>query len=93
MEIVTKIASDYHLSHPGARPVPLVVIEVRDTGKGFPAEDLDRIFTPFYTTKIRGSGLGLAICQKIASDHQGFIKVESQPGEGTRFSVFLPLHR
>ena len=93
VEIVTKIASDYHLSHPGARPVPLVAVEVRDTGRGFPAEELDRIFTPFYTTKTRGSGLGLAICQKIVNDHQGFLKVDSQLGEGTRFSVFLPLRR
>lgn len=93
VEIITKIAPDYHLSHPGARPVPLVAVEVRDSGRGFPPEELDRIFTPFYTTKARGSGLGLAICQKIVNDHQGFLKVESHLGEGTRFSVFIPLHR
>lgn len=93
VDIVTKVSSDYHLSNPGSRPAPLIVIEVRDNGKGISPEDLDDIFTPFYTTKSRGSGLGLATCQKIVNEHQGLLKVESVPGEGTTFSVFLPFLR
>ncbi len=89
--ISTRVASDYHLNKPGSRPVPLVVIEIRDTGPGISAEDMDRIFTPFYSTKTQGSGLGLATCQKIVNNHNGFLKVSSKPGEGTTFAVSLPL--
>lgn len=89
--ITTRVASDYHLHKPGGRPVPLVVIEIKDTGPGISAEEMDRIFTPFYSTKVQGSGLGLATCQKIVNNHNGFLKVTSKPGEGTVFSVSLPL--
>lgn len=93
VEIATRVSSDYHLLSQGGRPVPLIVIEIRDDGKGISAEDLDKIFTPFYTTKDYGSGIGLAICQKIINEHRGFLKVESTPGAGTLFSVQLPFIR
>jgi two-component system nitrogen regulation sensor histidine kinase GlnL len=93
VQIVTKVASEYHLTQPGERPAPLIVVEVRDSGRGIPVAELDQIFTPFYTTKSRGSGLGLATCQKIVSEHRGFLKVESTPRKGTVFSVFLPFLR
>jgi len=93
VEIVTKVASEYHLNKPGGRPVPFIVIEIRDTGRGIPVADLDKIFTPFYTTKNRGSGLGLATCQKIVSEHGGLLKMESTPGEGTTCTVSLPFIR
>jgi two-component system nitrogen regulation sensor histidine kinase GlnL len=54
-------------------------------------EQLEQIFTPFFTTKTKGTGLGLAICQKIVSEHRGMIKVVSEPGHGTTFTVMLPL--
>lgn len=91
IEIVCKISAEYHLTTPGNRPSPLVVVRIRDTGCGIPAEELERIFTPYYTTKTKGSGLGLAICQKIVEDHRGFLKVTSTPGEGTEIAVWLPL--
>ncbi len=93
VEIAMKISSEYHLTNPGNRPAPLVVIEVKDTGKGIAPEDLDKLFTPFYTTKPRGSGLGLATCQKIVDEHRGFLKIESSPGQGTSVSVHLPFLR
>ena len=93
VEVVTKVASEYHLNKPGGRPVPLIVIEVRDNGRGIAGDELDKIFTPFYTTKSRGSGLGLATCQKIVNEHGGFLKVESTPNEGTAISVSLPFLR
>ena len=70
-----------------------VCIEVRDTGEGIPAEDLERIFEPFYTTKGVGvgSGLGLAISKNIVSAYGGTISVESEVGNGARFCVFLPI--
>lgn len=93
VQVFTKVVSDYHLTKPGEKPTPLIKVEVRDNGRGIPAEQVDRIFTPFYTTKSQGSGLGLATCQKIVSEHRGFLKVESSPEEGTVFAVFLPFVR
>ncbi|MCM2265420.1 MAG: ATP-binding protein [Desulfuromonadales bacterium] len=91
IDIECKISAEYHMTTPGNKPSPLVVVRVRDTGCGIPQEDLERIFTPYYTTKTKGNGLGLAICQKIVEDHRGFLKVTSTPGEGTEISVWLPL--
>ena len=91
--ICSRIASQFRYNKPGEKPVPLVVIEVKDNGPGITPEQMEHMFTPFYTTKDRGTGLGLAICQKIVSDHGGFLKVESKPGEGTQFSVSLPMLR
>ncbi len=91
--ICSRIASQFRYNKPGEKPVPLVMIEVKDNGPGITPEQMEHMFTPFYTTKDRGTGLGLAICQKIVSDHGGFLKVESKPGEGTQFSVSLPMLR
>jgi two-component system, NtrC family, nitrogen regulation sensor histidine kinase GlnL len=69
----------------------LMVIKVSDTGKGITQEHLNDIFTPFFTTKDRGVGLGLALSYQIVQEHLGTIRVESHEGEGTTFSVYLPL--
>jgi signal transduction histidine kinase len=66
-----------------------VTITFRDTGKGIPPADLHRIFHPFFTTKHRGSGLGLSIVQKIVEAHEGSLRVESEPGQGTRIMVLM----
>ena len=68
-------------------------VTVQDTGKGIPAEVLPRIFDPFFTTKPvgQGTGLGLSISYQIVQQHGGDIRVTSQPGKGTRFTVRLPL--
>ena len=68
-----------------------IVIEIADSGQGIPEEKLKDIFEPFFTTKEEGMGLGLAITYKIIKDHRGEIEVESRPGQGTRFSISLPL--
>jgi signal transduction histidine kinase len=67
-----------------------VVITVSDTGSGIPEGDLDHIFEPFFTTKPNGTGLGLASAHGIVRQHGGDIKVQSVPGSGTRFTVYLP---
>ncbi len=67
-----------------------VVIKVADTGVGIPAENLDKIFEPYFSTKETGTGLGLAIVKKIIDDHNGTIDVESKLNEGTKFTVRLP---
>ena len=65
---------------------------VNDNGIGIPPERVSRIFEPFFTTKAtgRGTGLGLSVCQRIVKQHGGCIQVESQVGEGTRFTVVIP---
>jgi two-component system NtrC family sensor kinase len=69
-----------------------VVIEVADTGSGIPAEQLSRIYDPFFTTKEigKGTGLGLSITYGIVQEHGGTISCDSQIGQGTRFSIQLP---
>ena len=67
-----------------------VVIEIADTGGGIPAENLDKIFEPYFSTKETGTGLGLAIVKKIIDDHSGTIEAESKLDEGTKFIVKLP---
>lgn len=69
-----------------------VCITVKDTGEGIAPEHLERIFTPFYTTKAKGTGLGLAIVQKIIESHRGSIEVRSEVGVGTEVRITLPVH-
>ncbi len=67
-----------------------VMVEVADTGAGLTAEERERVFTPYYTSKAHGTGLGLAIVQSIISDHGGRISVRSELGRGTTFMIDLP---
>lgn len=67
-----------------------VRFEISDSGSGIPAENLSKIFEPYFSTKETGTGLGLAIVQKIVDIHNGTIDVESAEGKGTKFTVRLP---
>ncbi|BHH82033.1 hypothetical protein LA52FAK_03220 [Desulforhopalus sp. 52FAK] len=71
-----------------------VVLRVIDNGCGMAPEDLERIFEPYYTTREvgSGSGLGLSVTHGIVEDCNGFVEVESEPGEGTAFSVYFPCY-
>ena len=66
------------------------VVEIADTGKGILPEHLEKIFTPFFTTKDNGSGLGLSVSYGIVKDHGGDIQVSSTPGQGTSFEIVIP---
>jgi len=68
-----------------------VVVEFRDTGKGFAAENAEVIFEPFFTTKDKGTGLGLTICRDIIERYHGRITAENAPEGGSIFTVYLPL--
>ena len=70
-----------------------VYIEVADNGVGIPPEAMDKIFTPFFTTRSGRSGLGLAITYRIIDWHGGRISVVSQPESGTIFEIILPLKK
>jgi two-component system, OmpR family, sensor histidine kinase SenX3 len=75
-----------------------VRLSVQDSGIGIPARDLDRIFERFYrvdhgrSRDTGGTGLGLSIVRHVANNHQGWVDVESREGEGSTFSLVLPLH-
>jgi two-component system nitrogen regulation sensor histidine kinase GlnL len=71
--------------------VPMIQVDVADSGPGVPADVMDRIFSPFFTTKPQGSGLGLAIVRKIVDAHDGRIDVSAGAQGGTRFRVTLPV--
>jgi two-component system nitrogen regulation sensor histidine kinase NtrY len=68
----------------------MAVIIVKDTGPGMTDEVRERVFEPYFSTKKEGTGLGLAIAKRIINDHDGFIRVQSAPGEGTQFLIELP---
>ncbi len=78
---------------PGMPPVPMVEMAIIDTGCGIPAQNLKRIFDPFFTSKEvgKGTGLGLSVSHGIVRAHGGAIEVESKVGEGSTFSVYLPI--
>jgi two-component system nitrogen regulation sensor histidine kinase GlnL len=90
LTVTSRVLSDYQLGHDAGRS-RMVAVEVADTGPGIAPENLPKVGTPFFSTKEGGTGLGLAICQKIVSEHRGMLKIDSQPGQGTRISVLLPL--
>jgi len=69
------------------------VIIVSDTGKGIDPENLEKIFHAYYSTKTGGSGLGLSASKKIIEAHNGSIKVDSIVGQGTSFTILLPLEK
>lgn len=75
----------------GGKRLPGVRVEITDRGVGMDAETRERLFEPFFTTKKRGTGLGLAIAKQIIEQHGGTIRAESQPEQGTRFIIELPL--
>ena len=66
-------------------------VRVRDNGAGIAPDKVERIFSPFFTTKDNGTGLGMAISKKIVEAHEGSVDVVSEPGRGTEFAVTLPL--
>jgi len=67
-----------------------VAIEVADSGIGIPADQLGKVFEPFYSTKFTGRGLGLPAVLGIVRGHKGAIQVHSVPGQGSTFRVLLP---
>jgi PAS domain S-box-containing protein len=90
---VIRLAAGNTTVNPGTLPLAqgkYVLITVRDQGLGIPPEQLAKIFDPYFTTKQSGSGLGLAVVHSIIANHAGHITVESAPGKGTAFFIYLP---
>jgi len=76
-----------------SQTVDTALISIRDTGVGIPQENLNKIFTPLFTTKSKGAGFGLPVCKRLVEAHDGAITVESKVGEGSIFAVRLPLRK
>src|SRR5207249_3090195 len=69
---------------------PAIRLEFQDNGPGITADNLERVFIPFFTTKDAGTGLGLALVHKIITHHHGTIRAESAPGQGATFVITFP---
>ena len=98
LSIVTRMATNFHLlrsetqgAHGATRRSRFLTVDFADNGSGIDPEHLPKLFTPFFTTKTKGTGVGLSISQRIVAQHGGAIQVESAPGQGTVFHVYLPV--
>lgn len=92
IKIETRILTDAFLKKQNDRR-QFVAIEFRDNGLGMDQEQIQNIFTPFFTTKVKGTGLGLVLCHQIIEKHEGYLKVTSKLNQGSCFSVLLPVNQ
>lgn len=90
---IQAIESSGTVSISSGRGESMVRIEICDTGKGIPADQVEKVFKPFYTTKHKGTGLGMTISRRIIEQHHGSIAVTSEAGKGTTVRILLPLHQ
>jgi signal transduction histidine kinase len=74
-----------------ARRGQRAVVEVKDTGRGIEAKDIERVTDPFYTTRVDGSGLGLSVVRSVVDEHGGSLEIDSAPGSGTRVTMTFPI--
>lgn len=88
--ITSRVVTDFMLRK-GAKKKQFICIDIEDSGEGIEPDDFPNIFVPFFTTKPKGIGLGLAVCHQLVEEHEGDIRVRSENGKGTIFSVYLPV--
>jgi two-component system nitrogen regulation sensor histidine kinase GlnL len=93
LTISTRMTLGHRLAGADGEPVATVLVELHDSGPGIAPEVLERLGTPFFTTRPGGTGLGLALSQHWIARHHGTLRIESVPGEGTRARVALPLRQ
>lgn len=91
LTVTTRVPDPFMAIRRGGERTRLIQVRVADDGVGIPPEAASSLFTPFFTTKDHGTGLGLALSHQIVTEHGGAIRVESEPGRGSTFSVTLPM--
>ena len=91
IEVIAKVTQVPHYINNFMKKDKVLKITIKDNGPGIPKEILNKIFDPFFTTKKRGTGLGLAATYSIIKKHGGYIDVDSIPGEGSAFHIYLPI--
>ena len=89
--VETRTTLDRRIVLPGGESVPTLLVDIRDDGSGIEPELLDQVTTPLFTTRLGGTGLGLAVARHWVTRHEGSLRIESQPGQGTRVRVALPM--
>lgn len=93
LAIETRMSLDHRFALESGEPGPTLLVTVGDDGPGMPAEVLERLATPLFTTRPDGTGLGLAVARHWVARHGGTLQVESAPDQGTRVLVSLPMRR
>ncbi len=92
--LTTKLYSDFRiLSKKQKSPIRMLLVEIKDTGEGLSNETINKLFTPFFTTKSKGTGLGLFISHKIINEHRGGLKLIKNKDKGVTAKVYIPLRR
>ncbi|MDP6978235.1 MAG: ATP-binding protein [Myxococcota bacterium] len=91
VEVETRVSLDHRLTGPDRRSIPTVEIKISDNGRGIAPAHLERLATPFFTTREKGTGLGLAVSRHWVTRHEGTLQIKSTEGEGTTVRVHLPL--
>jgi two-component system nitrogen regulation sensor histidine kinase GlnL len=89
--VETRMALDHRLPSERGAPVPTIAVTVADDGPGIEPEVFEQLSTPFFTTRVGGTGLGLAVSRHWVARHAGALRLESEPGRGTRARVLLPI--
>ena len=86
-----EVDDKYAMQHPGLKVGQYIQLTVKDDGKGLDREARERIFEPFFSTKLQGRGLGMAASYGIIINHGGWIEIDSEPGKGAVVSIYLPV--
>ncbi len=93
LTVSTRMALAHRLTGQDGSPAPTVAVGFSDTGPGIPHEAMDKVVTPFFTTRKKGTGLGMPLADHWVTRHGGRLRVESPPGEGACVTVYMPLRR
>jgi two-component system nitrogen regulation sensor histidine kinase GlnL len=93
LRITTRMTLDNRLATERGEHLPTLLVEIQDDGPGIAPEVLERLGTPFFTTRKDGTGLGLAVARHWVARHEGTLRIDSRPGSGTNVGVALPLRR
>ena len=91
LKVTTGFITDYRMLSNKGRTFPMAQVSISDTGIGISPENLERLFTPFFTTKPEGTGLGLMMTQRILKEHEALLRIHSELGKGTTFRLLLKL--